>query len=81
MILSRWRLVVLILAILLLPIADAWACPGCREAVAAQSGDAARLKDGYFWSILFMISMPFSMLGTGAFLVTRAIKRGALPEL
>jgi len=71
----------LALASLLLVAADAAACPGCREAVANQTGDALRLKDGYYWSIIMMIAMPFSMVGTGAFFVTRAIKRGLLPEM
>ena len=78
---SHWIAPALALALLLLPAADAAACPGCREAVANQSGDALRLKDGYYWSIIVMIAMPFTMLGTGAFFVTRAIKRGLLPEM
>jgi len=57
------------------------ACPNCKEALAAQTGDAARLKDGYFYSILFMMGMPFLLLGTGSLMVVRAVKRGALPKL
>jgi hypothetical protein len=68
-------------AALLLPAAQATACPNCKEALAAQTGDAARLKDGYYYSILLMIATPFTLLGAGAFLVARAIKRGALPEM
>jgi hypothetical protein len=67
-------------------IACAWtgaasACPNCKEAIAAQPSDGARLKEGYFYSILFMVGMPFTLLGTGAFLVARAVKKGALPEM
>jgi heme/copper-type cytochrome/quinol oxidase subunit 2 len=58
---------------------DASACPNCKEAIAAQ-GNGESLKTGYFWSILFMIAMPFSLLGTGTLMVVRAVKRGALPE-
>ncbi len=36
---------------------------------------------GYSWSILLMMSMPFTLLGTGAFFVARAVKRGAIPEM
>ena len=39
------------------------------------------LADGYSCSILVMMAMPFALLGTGALLVARAVKRGALPEL
>ena len=58
----------------------AWACPNCKEAVSLQSGDAQNLADGYNWSVMFMLAVPFSMLGTGAFVVHRAVKRGSLPE-
>ncbi len=56
------------------------ACPNCKEAVANQGGDAARLADGYSWSILLMMAMPFTLLGTGTFFVARAVKRGGFPE-
>ncbi len=60
---------------------EAAACPNCKEALANQEGgDASRLADGYSYSILLMMAMPFSLLGTGAFLVVRAARRGALPE-
>ena len=72
----------LIVASFLLLAADASACPGCKEAVAAQApGDGPGLVDGYFWSILFMMGMPFALFGTGAFFVTRAVRKGLLPEL
>jgi hypothetical protein len=58
----------------------ATACPNCKEAIAAQPADGARLKEGYFYSILLMAGMPFTLLGTGAFLVARAVKKGSLPE-
>jgi hypothetical protein len=57
------------------------ACPNCKEAVSLQAGDAASQADGYNWSVMFMLVIPFSMMGTGAFAIHRAVKRGALPEL
>jgi hypothetical protein len=57
------------------------ACPNCKEAVSLQSGDAANQANGYNWSVIFMLIIPFSMMGTGAFAIHRAVKRGALPEL
>jgi hypothetical protein len=56
------------------------ACPNCKEAVTLQSGEAANLSSGYNWSVLFMLAVPFSMFGTGAFMVHRAVRRGSLPE-
>ena len=57
------------------------ACPNCKEAVAAQPADVAAAAQGYNWSILLMMSMPFTLLGTGAFLVARAVRRGTIPEM
>lgn len=73
-------LIAVALALLVAP--DALACPGCKEALAdAQGSDTAELRTGYFWSILFMIGTPFSLISVGAFAVVRAAKRGLLPEM
>ena len=51
---------VLLVALLLL--ADvALACPTCKDNMAGDPG-SANLVRGYFWSILFMMSMPFLIL-------------------
>jgi len=60
---------------------DAWACPNCKEAVTLDAGEVANMSSGYNWSVLFMLVVPFSLLGTGAFLVRRAVKSGVLPEM
>jgi hypothetical protein len=57
------------------------ACPNCKEAVSAQPADVARMADGFNWSIMLMLGVPFSMLGVGAFAVHRAVKLGVLPEM
>lgn len=69
------------LALLLGVVRNASACPNCKEAVAAQPAEVARMKNGYNWSVLFMMSMPFTLLGLGSFMVARAVKHGALPEM
>jgi hypothetical protein len=72
----------LALALTFVPVSPASACPNCKEAVAEQPPEeAARLKSGYFYSILLMVSMPFVLAGAGAFFIVRAVKRGGLPEL
>lgn len=38
--------------------ATAQACPNCRDALASDP-DRAQVVAGYFWSIVFMVSMPF----------------------
>jgi hypothetical protein len=65
----------------LLATTPATACPSCKEAVASQNSDAARLSSGFSYSILLMIAMPIALMGTGAFALARASKRGTLPPL
>jgi hypothetical protein len=73
---------VFVLLVLTLGLAeDARACPNCKEAVAAQPSEVASMKAGYNWSVLFMMAMPFTLLGTGALMIAREVKRGTLPEM
>jgi hypothetical protein len=77
------------LALMLTWAGAASACPNCKEAVASQETRPVRelgepttfMKHGYNYSVLFMMAMPFLLLGTGAFAVVRAVKRGSLPEM
>ncbi len=40
------------------------ACPGCKDALAENDPNHVRMVRGYFWSILFMMGMPFALVGT-----------------
>jgi len=60
---------------------EAVACPNCKEAVSASTSEVANMSSGYNWSVLFMLAVPFSLLGTGAVMIRRAAQRGVLPEL
>ena len=78
----RAALLTIALAFPIIPLEGvARACPNCKEAVSLQSGEATNLASGYNWSVLFMIAVPFSMMGTGALAIRHAVKRGAFPEL
>jgi hypothetical protein len=57
------------------------ACPNCKEAVSLDAGEVSNLSSGYNWSVLFMLAVPFSIFGTGAFMVRRAVKQGSFPEM
>jgi heme/copper-type cytochrome/quinol oxidase subunit 2 len=47
----------------------AQACPGCKEALAASDPNQQNIVRGYFWSILFMMGMPYLMLcGFGGYM-------------
>jgi len=63
--LARFAMIVLLvgtIAVLLPNVAKA--CPNCQEALASNSQGGGDLVDGFFWSILFMMCMPFAILGT-----------------
>ena|SRR3990172_6214638 len=47
---------------------SAAACPSCKVALANQGGGSGDLVQGFFWSILFMLSMPFAIVaGMGSY--------------
>jgi hypothetical protein len=50
----------------------ATACPSCKEAISEGGGD---LISGYFWSILFMMSMPFVLLSAFCGSMYLAVRR------
>ena len=67
--------VVLLVAALILPVL-ASACPLCKEASSdADKPGATSMWRGMYWSILFMVSAPFAMVGTMIVLVRRARRR------
>jgi hypothetical protein len=50
------------------------ACPSCQAALNGDSSQAD-LARGIYYSILFMMSMPFAIVGTFGGLMYRAVKR------
>ncbi len=53
--------------IVVLTASAVWACPNCKEALAANDVARTGVVKGYFYSILFMMGMPFALLtGFGA---------------
>lgn len=72
---------ILVLAALLLP-ALLSACPLCKEATADTPGGSASLGRGFYYSILLMIAVPWTAVGTVAFLIFRRRRRdrAAIPQ-
>lgn len=58
-------------ALLVLP---AEACPSCKAALAA-ADDGGNLVNGMFYSIMFMLSMPFLIVGGFSLAAYRAVAR------
>lgn len=82
---SRVFLIGLLLAcVILVATTDVLACPMCKAALASDGRNHGDWVGGFFWSILFMLSMPFILLGTFSvkmyLLVRRARREGSAPK-
>jgi hypothetical protein len=73
----RWlRLATIIAsAAILLVVADvASACPTCKDSVAQNDPQYQSMAAGYYYSILFMMSMPFIIVTTFGTFAYRSVK-------
>ncbi len=61
------------------------ACPNCKDGLAEQTGAegeaSASTQYAFSYSVLFMVTVPFLLLGSGVTFVIRAVKNGSIPEL
>ena len=62
------------LAVVLLA-AEAWACPNCKDAVNTADPDGLNMARGYFYSILIMLAMPFTLVASFGVYVWREFRR------
>jgi hypothetical protein len=56
-------------------IGDAFGCPNCKDAVDTSDPDGLNLARGYFYSILLMLAMPFTLVGSFGCYVWREMRR------
>lgn len=54
---------------------DAVACPTCKEGVAQNDPHYQSMAAGYYYSILFMLSMPLLILTTFGSFAYRSVKK------
>jgi hypothetical protein len=74
----RWlRIAIMIaLAAFLFGAAEAaWACPNCKEGLAQNDPHGQSIAAGYYYSILFMLSMPFIIITTFGTCAYRSVKK------
>jgi uncharacterized paraquat-inducible protein A len=71
----RWALIALAVVLVLLIASVAAACPTCKEGLAQNDPQGEAVAAGYYYSILFMMSMPFAILGTFGSLAYLSIRR------
>ena len=64
-ILKRYPWLTLVAALLLVAALEsvAAACPTCKDSLAANDPARQGMVRGYFYSILFMLAMPFTIFG------------------
>ncbi len=72
---TRLAIFVIALVAVMLMASAASACPNCKEAIAQNDPHGRSLVAGYFYSILFMMSMPFIILTTFGSFAYRAVKK------
>lgn len=69
------------LALMLMLSTAAHACPLCADAIQSEQGaDSAGVTRGFFWSILFLMGMPFLLFGGFTTLLVRAVRRQQAEE-
>ena len=65
----------LALLVVTLLASDAHACPTCREGLAENDPHGQSMAAGYYYSILFMMSMPFIIITTFGSFAYRSVKK------
>jgi hypothetical protein len=73
---KRFRLAaVLVVVVALVVMADASGCPNCKDGVNTSDPAGLNVARGYFYSILFMLAMPFTLAGSFGAYVWREMRR------
>ena len=73
----RWISLAIVIAVcvLALSVDPAAACPTCKDSVAQNDPHYQNMAKGYYYSILFMLSMPFLIVTTFSTFAYRMVKR------
>ena len=75
-VMRRYALVCVALAIAcIIAGSEALGCPTCKDGLQAADSEGANIARGYFYSILLMIAMPFTLAGSFGLYVWREMRR------
>jgi len=70
----RWIALLTVVCLLFVG-SDVMACPTCKDGLQAADSEGANIARGYFYSILIMLAMPFTLAGSFGLYVWREIRR------
>ena len=76
----RWQTWIFAVAAVALFASVASACPTCKEGVDASDPHHQSLALGFYYSILFMMSMPYIILGSFGYLAFLSIRRAKVRQ-
>ena len=72
----RFRLALVLAGVVaVVAAADVLGCPNCKDAVNTSDVEGLNMARGYFYSILLMLAMPFTLAGSFAAYVWREMRR------
>jgi uncharacterized membrane protein len=71
----RWVVVALVFALVLMLASVAAACPTCKDGLAQNDPHGQSIAAGYYYSIIFMMSMPYIVLCTFGSVAYLSIRR------
>ena len=69
------RLMPLVVVVACVVCAEAFGCPNCKDAVNTSDPDGLNVARGYFYSILLMLAMPFTLVASFGAYVWRETRR------
>lgn len=72
---KHWLQALLPLVLIAVLTTIAAACPTCKDGLAEHDPQGQSIAAGYYYSILFMMSMPYLVLGTFGSLAYLSIRR------
>jgi hypothetical protein len=78
---KKWLTIVLVAVLVGVVAGNAWACPTCKDGMAGSDPISVARASGYFYSILFMMSMPFVIVGTFGGAAYLSIRRARQQQL